>query len=83
MSLYKRNSTLFVLIALVLFVSGNNNLNNNNNNIHTPTTESIVLNLAPISSHDTREWQIIKLKASSNNNQTVDVRGILYFYEYN
>ncbi|XP_033327914.2 src homology 2 domain-containing protein sprint isoform X2 [Megalopta genalis] len=32
----------------------NNNNNNNNNNVHTPTTESIVLNLAPISSHDTR-----------------------------
>ncbi|XP_076620943.1 src homology 2 domain-containing protein sprint isoform X6 [Colletes latitarsis] len=28
--------------------------NNNNNTVHTPTTESIVLNLAPISSHDTR-----------------------------
>ncbi|XP_053972440.1 protein sprint isoform X3 [Hylaeus volcanicus] len=28
--------------------------NNNNNNVRTPTTESIVLNLAPIPSHDTR-----------------------------
>ncbi|XP_033176641.1 protein sprint isoform X2 [Bombus impatiens] len=40
--------------SLSSFRGGNNNLNNNNNNIHTPTTESIVLNLAPISSHDTR-----------------------------
>ncbi|XP_076395547.1 src homology 2 domain-containing protein sprint isoform X2 [Megachile rotundata] len=41
--------------SLSSFRGGNNNLNNNNNNnVHTPTTESIVLNLAPISSHDTR-----------------------------
>ncbi|XP_043508470.1 protein sprint [Frieseomelitta varia] len=40
--------------SLSSFRGGNNNLNNNNNNIHTPTTESIVLNLAPISSHVTR-----------------------------
>ncbi|XP_076282904.1 src homology 2 domain-containing protein sprint isoform X1 [Lasioglossum baleicum] len=41
--------------SLSSFRGGNNNhSNNNNNNIHTPTTESIVLNLAPISSHDTR-----------------------------
>ncbi|XP_043789708.1 protein sprint isoform X9 [Apis laboriosa] len=40
--------------SLSSFRGGNNNLNNNNNNIHTPTTESIVLNLAPISSHETR-----------------------------
>ncbi|XP_076172717.1 src homology 2 domain-containing protein sprint isoform X4 [Ptiloglossa arizonensis] len=31
-----------------------NNRNNNNSTVHTPTAESIVLNLAPISSHDTR-----------------------------
>ncbi|XP_076659341.1 src homology 2 domain-containing protein sprint isoform X2 [Halictus rubicundus] len=40
--------------SLSSFRGGNNNHSNNNNNIHTPTTESIVLNLAPISSHDTR-----------------------------
>ncbi|XP_031840841.1 src homology 2 domain-containing protein sprint isoform X7 [Nomia melanderi] len=39
--------------SLSSFRGGNNN-HSNNNNIHTPTTESIVLNLAPISSHDTR-----------------------------
>ncbi|XP_012345430.1 protein sprint isoform X1 [Apis florea] len=38
--------------SLSSFRGGNNNLNNNNNN--TPTTESIVLNLAPISPHETR-----------------------------
>ncbi|CAK9827769.1 Protein sprint [Anthophora retusa] len=40
--------------SLSSFRGGNNNCNNNNNNVHTPTTESIVLNLAPISTHDTR-----------------------------
>ncbi|XP_015436399.1 PREDICTED: protein sprint [Dufourea novaeangliae] len=40
--------------SLSSFRGGNNNHSNNNNNHHTPTTESIVLNLAPISSHDTR-----------------------------
>ncbi|KAG7197349.1 hypothetical protein KM043_018456 [Ampulex compressa] len=38
--------------SLSSFHGGNNN--HNNNNIGTPTTESIVLNLAPISTHDTR-----------------------------
>ncbi|XP_025153828.1 protein sprint isoform X2 [Harpegnathos saltator] len=42
--------------SLSSFHGGNNNHHhsNNNNNADTPTTESIVLNLAPISSHDTR-----------------------------
>ncbi|EFN69162.1 Protein sprint [Camponotus floridanus] len=40
--------------SLSSFHGGNNNHNNNiNNNADTPTTESIVLNLAPISSQDT------------------------------
>ncbi|XP_070169330.1 protein sprint isoform X4 [Polyergus mexicanus] len=40
--------------SLSSFHGGNNNHNNNNNNNpDTPTTESIVLNLAPISSHNT------------------------------
>nr|XP_050859391.1 protein sprint-like isoform X3 [Vespula vulgaris] len=40
--------------SLSSFHGCNNNHNNNNNNGGTPTTESIVLNLAPISSHDTQ-----------------------------
>lgn len=40
--------------SLSNFWGGNNNLNNNNNNIYTPTTESVVLNFVPISSHITR-----------------------------
>ncbi|KAL0108302.1 hypothetical protein PUN28_015088 [Cardiocondyla obscurior] len=40
--------------SLSSFHGGNNNNHiNNNNNVDTPTTESIVLNLAPISSHNT------------------------------
>ncbi|XP_020284481.1 protein sprint isoform X3 [Pseudomyrmex gracilis] len=39
--------------SLSSFHGGNNNHNHNNNNMDTPTTESIVLNLAPISSHNT------------------------------
>ncbi|KAI4472822.1 hypothetical protein M0802_016488 [Mischocyttarus mexicanus] len=40
--------------SLSSFHGCKNNLNNNNNSVGTPTTESIVLNLAPISSHDTQ-----------------------------
>lgn len=40
--------------------SNNNNNNNNNiNNIDTPITESIMLNLAPISSHNMSKIYIV------------------------
>jgi hypothetical protein len=47
---------LYKRAYVICFFPGNNNHHNNNNiEVNTPVTENIVLNLAPISSHDTRK----------------------------
>lgn len=47
--------------------------NNNNNNVDTPTTESIVLNLAPISSQNARKTLTILFPSSLLHNLCIKV----------